>query len=286
MVLPKPYYGMYRAEAIPAPASLDDRRANSPYARRENKAPNPYRDPQKVRQMISDYYGLVTEVDDWVGKVLQRLDELGLAQDTLVIFTSDHGEMLGDHGMHSKMTFYEGAAHVPLLVRLPGVIPAGTVVKAPAAQIDLFATILDYLGQRGQESEGQSLRPLIEGKDDGTGRVAISAWNATHFPGFMVFDGRWKLMFGQSASAPSLDALYDLQTDPHEIANLLGRNPDREKYRVEAERLKGVLITWLARVKSPYLAGVKARPVIVASEPSLKKVSVSRTAGKLGHPIP
>jgi len=261
MVLAKPYYGMYPANSIPSPASLDDRRENSPYARKYNKDPNPYRDPAKVRQMISDYYGLVAEVDDWVGKILNRLDELGLAQNTLVIFTSDHGEMLGDHGMHSKMTFYEGAAHIPLLMRLPDAIPSGTVVKATVAQIDLFATILDYLGQPGHESEGRSLRPLIEGKDDGAGRIAFSEWNATHFPGFMVFDGRWKLMFGQSANAPSVDALYDLQNDPNEIINLIGANPDWQKHKAETERMKALLVDWLARVNSPYLKEVKARPL-------------------------
>jgi len=262
MVLPRPYYGMYPYDSIPVPASLDDRRANSPYERRHNTDPNPYRDPAKVRQMISDYYGLVAEVDNWIGTILKRLDELGLAQNTLVVFTSDHGEMLADHGMHSKMTFYEGAAHVPLLMRLPGVIPAGKVVNAPAAQIDLFATILDYLGQTGHASEGRSLRPLIEGKDDGAGRIAVSEWNSTHFPGFMVFDGRWKLMFGQSVNAPSLDALYDLQNDPNEITNLIGHNPNREKFRAEVERLKALLVAWLERVKSPCRDGVKARPVI------------------------
>ena len=262
MVVCKPYYGRYPANSIVAPASLADRRENSPYARRYNSDVNPYRDPQKIRQMISDYYGLVTEVDDWVGKLLQRLDELGHAQDTLVIFTSDHGEMLGDHGMHSKMLFYEGAVHVPLLLRLPGTIPAGTVVKAPAAQIDMFATILDYLGVAAHASEGESLRPLIEGQDDGTGHVAISEWNSAHFPGFMVCDGRWKLMFGQSAGAPSVDALYDLQGDPNELINLIGDNPEREKHRAEVERMKGLLVAWLTRVRSPWLAGVQARPAL------------------------
>lgn len=261
MVLPKPYYGMYPAATIPPPASLADRRDNSPYWRRDNQDPNPYRDPHKVRQMISDYYGLVTEVDDWIGKILKRLDELGLAENTLVIFTSDHGEMLGDHGMHSKMSFYEGAAHVPLLMRLPGVIPARAVVKAPAAQIDLFATILDYLGQGRHESEGRSLRPLVEGKDNGAGRIAVSEWNSPALPRFMVFDGRWKLMFGQSADAPALDGLYDLQTDPQEVTNLIGRNPGWEKHRHDAERMKGLLLGWLSSVKSPFLESVKARPV-------------------------
>ena len=262
MVLPKPYYDRYPPETLPAPASLADPRANSPYASRYNDDPNPYRDPGKIRRMISDYYGLVTEVDDWVGKILAKLHDLGLDRNTLVVFTSDHGEMLGDHGMHSKMVFYEGAVHIPLLMRLPGVIPAGTVVQAPVAQIDFFATILDYLGQGSHASEGESLRPLIEGKADGAGRIAISEWHSTHFPGFMVCDGRWKFMFGQTVEAPSLDALYDLQSDPDEIQNLLGNNPELEKYRPEAERLKARLVAWLERIKSPYLDGVKARPVI------------------------
>ncbi len=266
MAVAKPYYGMYPADTIPVPVSLNDRGENSPYWRQQNRDTGPYRDPQKVRQMISDYYGLVTEVDDWIGKILNRLSELGLADNTLVIFTSDHGEMLGDHGVHSKMKFFEGAAHIPLLMRLPGVIPAGKVVQAPAAQIDLFATILDYLGMSGHESEGRSLRPLIEGKDDSADRVAVSEWHATHLPGFMVFDGRWKFMFGQTADAPSLDALYDLQNDPNEVTNLIGCNPDREKYKAEAERMKNLLVAWLVRVKSPYLESVKARPVIGAGE--------------------
>jgi len=82
----------------------------------------------------------------------------------------------------------------------------------------------------------------------------------------MVFDGRWKFMFGQTATAPSLDALYDLRNDSEEIANLIGCNPNREKYKAEAERMKSLLVAWLTRVKSQYLEGVKARPVIGAGE--------------------
>ena len=82
----------------------------------------------------------------------------------------------------------------------------------------------------------------------------------------MAFDGRWKFMFGQSAAAPSLDALYDLQNDPDEITNLIGRNPDRQKYRTEAERMKHLLVAWLTRVKSPHLEAVNARSAIGEAE--------------------
>ncbi len=263
MITPEPYYSLYPPEKIPVPASLNDPRTNSPYADRNKSADDArYRDPQNIRQMTSIYYGMVAEIDVWVGKILQRLDELGLAENTLVIFTADHGEELGEHGMHGKFVFYEGSVHVPLLLRLPGVIPAKTVVNAPASQLDLFGTILDYLNQPARPTEGHSLRPLIEGKESGAGRIAISEWPAANLPGFMVTDGRWKLLFGRNATNKSLDALYDLRTDPHELNNLIGRNPDREKSRSEALRMKGLLIDWLAQVKSPLLETVKARPVI------------------------
>jgi arylsulfatase A-like enzyme len=261
MVLPKPYYGMYPAATLSVPASISDPRTNSPYIPKRYGLDS-YRDPDNVRQMKSDYYGLVTLDDDWIGKLLQRLDELGLADHTLVVFTADHGEMLGDHGMMSKFVFYEGSVHIPLILRLPGVIPAGTVVKAPVAQIDLFSTILDYLGKAAPASDGRDLRPLIEGHEDGADRIAVSEWPAPSIPGYMITDGRWKLLFGRDKDARSLDALYDLQSDPDELNNLIGNNPDREKHRAEAERMKGLLVQWLEHVKSAQLEGVKARPLM------------------------
>jgi arylsulfatase A-like enzyme len=260
MVLPKPYYGMYPAKDMPVSASIDDPRADSPYLKSGNARPG-YRDPDKVRQMISDYYGLITLDDDWIGKILDRLDELHLTDHTLVIFTADHGEMLGDHGMFSKFVFFEGSAHIPLLMRLPGVIPAGKVVDAPVAQIDVFSTILDYCGFPGHASEGNDLRPLIEGKEDGSSRYVVSEWNGTAVPGFMVFDGRWKLMFGRGITARSLDALYDLQDDPNELHNLLANEESFAKNRERADRLKGLLVKWLEQVHAENVEDVKRRPV-------------------------
>ena len=179
MVLPKPYYGMYPPAAIPAAGEPWATAATiRPTGGATTRTPNPYRDPQKVRQMISNYYGLVTEVDDWIGKVLKRLDELELAENTLVIFTSDHGEMLGDHGMHSKMAFYEGAAHIPLLMRLPGVIPRRRWFKAPAAQIGSVRHD-SRLPRPGPPRVGRPQPPpLVEGRDNGAVHFAVSEWNS------------------------------------------------------------------------------------------------------------
>jgi arylsulfatase A-like enzyme len=274
MIVSEPYYSMYPPQGIPAPASISDPRTNSPYTDRPGEGVL-YRQPQLIKQMTSIYYGMVREVDDWIGKILQRVDDLGLADNTLIIFTSDHGEMLGDHGMHGKFVFYEGSVHVPLLMRLPGAIKPGTVIKAPASHIDLFPTILDYCGKAGNASEGRSLRPLIDGIDPGTNRVAVSEWPATRVPGFMICDGRWKLLYGRTANAPSLDALYDLQTDPQELNNLIGKNPQREQYRTEVTRMKGLLVEWLIRVKSPHLESVRARPILADANSVAGKAETS-----------
>lgn len=274
MIVSEPYYSMYPPQGIPAPASISDPRTNSPYTDRPGEGVL-YRQPQLIKQMTSIYYGMVREVDDWIGKILQRVDDLGLADNTLIIFTSDHGEMLGDHGMHGKFVFYEGSVHVPLLMRLPGAIKPGTVIKAPASHIDLFPTILDYCGKAGNASEGRSLRPLIDGIDPGTNRVAVSEWPATRVPGFMICDGRWKLLYGRTANAPSLDALYDLQTDPQELNNLIGKNPQREQSRTEVTRMKGLLVEWLIRVKSPHLESVRARPILADANSVAGKAETS-----------
>lgn len=262
MMVSEPYYSRFPPSSIPLPPSLNDPLANSPYAERVERERAAYRDPENIRQLTSIYYGMVAEIDDWVGRILARLDELGLARNTLVVFTSDHGETLGEHGLHGKFVFYEGSVRVPLLLRLPGVIPARTVINAPASHVDLFPTILDYLGRPGHPSEGRSLRPLIERRESGEDRIAVSEWPSNTVPGFMLCDGRWKFLYGRSADASSLDALYDLQADPQEMNNLIGRHPDRESHRAEVVRLKGLLVEWLTRTKSPHLEGVKARAVL------------------------
>jgi len=95
--------------------------------------------------MISNYYGLVKEIDDWVGKILDTLDNNGLTDNTMVVFISDHGEMLGAHGMREKNVFYEESSHIPLMIRFPGEIVPQTTVDGYISLVDLFPTILAIL---------------------------------------------------------------------------------------------------------------------------------------------
>jgi len=259
MILPKPYYGMYPADKIAAPTSIDDPMENSPYAARAARDEmKRYRNKDHARQMASNYYGMVREIDDWVGRILDRLDTHGLTDNTLVIFTSDHGEMLGDHGMHSKMVLYEGSAHIPLLMRLPGAIKPGTVVKTPVAHTDLLATILDYLSMPARKSDGRSLRTLMNGKEDGID-FCVSQWRSGNGPNYMVRTRRWKLLTSYNPKSPVVSALYDLENDPHEMNNLIGKNPNSKKHLPQAEKLRARLIGWLKKTNSPHLKGVQAR---------------------------
>ena len=161
-VIPEPYYSMVDRGKIEIPGTFEmpewDRRGPS-------KRLGEVMGPEGIREYMAIYHGMVKYIDDQVGRVLGKLDALGLAENTLVLFTTDHGDMVGAHGCIGKsiFSFYDDLVRIPLLMRLPGRIPPGRVVSNPVSQIDVMPTILDYVG--GQEPEtlhGASLRPLID----------------------------------------------------------------------------------------------------------------------------
>jgi len=265
MLPPEPYYSMYPAENMLSPASISDDMQNSPYTSangRVNKTE--YADPEKIKYMISNYYGLVKEIDDWVGKILDKLDTLGLAENTMVIFTSDHGEMLGAHGMREKNVFYEESAHIPLLMRFPNEIDTVTQVDGYVSLIDLFPTIIDYLEIGTYESDGKSLRGLIEGTDQEHGNYVVTEWDyrGETEPNYMIVKDGWKLIIPYTKSSTVLNAMFDLNTDPHEMNNLLGDNPDSDQYLEKAEELRTALLEWLEKNNSQHYYGVAARVLV------------------------
>ncbi len=255
----EPYASMYDPAEMPLPPSMNDPMERSPYqnANRNYSGPR-YRDPENIRHFIATYYGLVKEIDDWVGKILDKLDQHGLTDKTLVIFVSDHGEMLGSHGMSAKNIFYEESVHVPFLMRLPGVITAGARVKDPVSTRDIFPTILDYLGQAPVEGiNAESLRGVIEGRE--TRDFAVAEWRETRtVPTYMIRSGDWKLLISKLPDAPSIDALYNLADDPYEMHNLLFEGMP-ENHAMIAAGLKEKLISWLEEAGSPSVQGVRNR---------------------------
>jgi arylsulfatase A-like enzyme len=245
---------------------LDDRKS-SPYeqANRNYQSPR-YSDPEKVRHFIATYYGLIKEVDDWVGKILDKLDQHGLTDNTLVVFVSDHGEMLGSHGLTSKNIFYEESVHVPFLMRLPGAIEAGTRVKSAVSTRDIFPTVLDYLGQAHHSNiNSESLRGVIDGTEERD--FVVAEWREDRkVPTYMVRSGDWKLLISRIPEADSLDALYNLADDPNEVDNLLFDGMSISNARFAAD-LKNKLISWLEDANSPAADGVRKRQLpAVASQ--------------------
>ena len=163
----EPYYSMYKRSSIAATRESQFCRARGPHHRR--LALRPVLGEDGMREYLGVYYGLISMVDWNVGRLLDALQKHGLERDTLVIFTADHGDMHGGHGMYDKQTFsmYEETTRVPLILRWPGQIAAGKTVRTQAGSCDLHPTILDYLSIKSRGTvHGASLRNFIEGRED------------------------------------------------------------------------------------------------------------------------
>ncbi len=221
-VIPEPYYSMVDRKKIKLPGSHD---LPAWEAHTASKRLGDLAGDEGLREFAAVYYGQVKYIDDQVGRILRKLDELGLTEKTLVIFTTDHGDMVGAHGCIGKsiIGIYDDLLRIPFEMRLPGVIKPGTVVRQPVSQIDVMPTILDYVGQPAPEQlQGQSLRPLIEGRD-----VPWRDYAFCQRDNFlrMVRTDHYKYTFGLK---PKLISLFDLKADPEENQNLadLPRNAD------------------------------------------------------------
>ena len=257
----EPYASMYKSREMISPASIHDSRSNSPY--RPNPMEASYTDPDKVKFMAANYYAFVSEIDDWVGKILYKLEELKLADNTLVLFVSDHGEMLGAHGMRGKFCFYEESVRVPFLVRFPGKIKPGQVIDTPVSTLNIFPTILDYAGLKTIPTDGYSLKPVMEGvKTKYDFAVSEWTWKNQNVPSLMIRTKEWKLMTTHRSEGKDVEALFDLKKDPMEVNNLLGSNPERSKYSQKTEELRSKLVGYLKDVNSPLLEGVASRTLI------------------------
>ena len=176
--------------------------------------------PADWRLIAAAYAALVTEIDDHVGRILARLEEVGQAPNTLVIFTSDHGEFLGDHGRLGKgMPGHDCITRVPALVRLPGRIPPGRRISGLAESIDLTATLLDYAGvQQPSFFQGRTLRPQLDGRSDvGREDVLTESFTPAGPTVACLRTATHKYVLHDSGR----EILFDLSADPAEFANVV-----------------------------------------------------------------
>lgn len=225
---------------------------------------------ESIHELRKGYYASIAFLDQEVGRVLSHLDREGLAENTLVIFLSDHGDMLWDRGLFSKGAFfYDASVRVPLLMRFPGKIPTGARVKGPVQQLDIAATVLAAAGfdrEKLQKTmpDSMDLVSLIRrGRDyDNYRDYAVCMYRNTGYgPGHKYFDPpihatmfrdeRFKLnVYHGSADGRGLEGeLYDMQNDPQETRNLWS-DPQQAGVKM---RLMGRLIDWMFEHDLRYL---------------------------------
>lgn len=169
-----------------------------------------------IRKARHAYYSSIAYVDDWVGQLLQTLQACALADNTVVVFTADHGDMLGERGLWYKMNFFEGASRIPLIIAGPGIEPAR--VAEHVSLLDVLPTLLDLAGAALPETaDGTTLMPLLGG-DREPDRSVLGEYlgEGAVAPILMIRRGRHKFVFCE-ADPPQL---YDLDADPHELLNL------------------------------------------------------------------
>lgn len=205
-----------------------------------------------AKQIKACYYAMIELIDTKVGEILDTLEETGQRENTIVIFTSDHGEMLGDHGiLYKGCRFFEGLTHVPLVFSCPGTIKENLTASGLTDLVDMPKTILDFAGIDAPDMmQGRSLRPILTGGADPAFHkdFVVSHYNdsivipngfSSH--GTMVFDGRYKTCLYHDAN---LGEIYDLQNDPDEFHDLWWDKDARElKSRLISRHVNALMTT-------------------------------------------
>ena len=270
-IAPAPYHAMYGDNHIlPANRSGDERDNPHPVIAafmRHEESRNFQRD--EVREtVIPAYMGLVKQIDDEVGRLLDDLDHRGLTDNTVIVFTSDHGDYLGDHWLGEKELFHEASARIPLIVCDPAAAAdptRGMTDSRLVEAIDLVPTFVELAGgtPAAHRVEGRSLLPLLHGGGGGAGRGSRSDWRQTAFSeidygyrearrelgldphqarAFMVRDSRYKYIHYEGFRPQ----LFDLADDPNELTDL-GSSPNHQSVCAE---LHERLFAWLRQRKT------------------------------------
>ena len=227
---PKPYDEVYPMDEVEFPPNYHLNRDGSP---RETTA----EEDEVARRFIAYYWGLVTLIDDQVGAIVKALEQKGILDNTLVIFTSDHGEMMFDFGRLGKGNFTEPVTRMPLILLPPGGKPAVSDVDGLVETYDIAPTVLDYANAEiPSNMSATSLRPVIDG--EGSTKEAVFCEymrNDRSHTGVCVRTERYKYAYW-SAGMP--EEFYDLWEDPHERRNAI----DDPAYRAEIERHRVLVI--------------------------------------------
>jgi choline-sulfatase len=203
-----------------------------------NRATPELSDPEQARRRMAFYFASLAQMDDCLGKVLAALDELDYSRDTIVIYTSDHGEMLGDHGLWQKFQFYEPSCGIPLLVRAPGIAPPASICDMPVSNVQYVNTVCELCGVPQPDGlDAASFARQIRNPAD-TAPTTVYSEFALHSRGakYMIRQGSLKY----TLRTHDREELFDLASDPHEMRNL-ALEPDGKE---PAAKMKQKLFAW------------------------------------------
>jgi arylsulfatase A-like enzyme len=223
----------------------------------EERVSRAFSDDTARTRVLTAYMGLIKQLDDQIGRLMTFVEEQGLAEDTMIVFTSDHGDYLGDHWMGEKELFHDASARIPLIVvdpRPEADATRGQKSSTLVEAIDVVPTILDYFGGASVPHiiEGRSLQSILHGEVDKVREIAVSEYDYSmrdvrkrlgvtvkDAKLTMLFDGRWKYIFAEGFRP----MLFDLEADPDELTDL-GANPALAE---EAARLERLFFDWARR---------------------------------------
>ncbi|MFV9684259.1 choline-sulfatase [Pseudomonas sp. NY15367] len=227
--IPREYWDRYEGVDIPLPRQHIEQAEQDPHSQRLLKVIDLWGKPlpeDKIRDARRAYFGACSYIDDNIGKLLKTLEECGLAEDTLIVFSGDHGDMLGERGLWYKMHWFEMAARVPLLVHAPKRFAAHRVSQS-VSTLDLLPTLVELAGgqvEQGLELEGLSLLPHLKGKGGHDEVLGEYMAEGTLSPLMMIRRGPWKFVY--SEQDPPL--LFNLDSDPQELHNLADCNEHKD----------------------------------------------------------
>lgn len=224
---PEPYASMYRDVAVPEPIIGQWRDSACPPAFLKYQLKQGYDvlSPEVLRAARIAYYGLVTQVDYSMGRVLSALQDVNLLDDTCIVYTSDHGELLGDHRAGAKSFYYEGSARVPMVLRMPQYFDhrhPGEICDSLVTHSDLLATFMDVAGAPSEFDdlpESHSLRRLANKERAGRSYLEGTTYDPTVARGnvplyYARVEGNWKYIWYPEGA---VEQLFDLDQDPHEL---------------------------------------------------------------------
>ncbi|MEF9960481.1 MAG: sulfatase-like hydrolase/transferase [Niameybacter sp.] len=238
---PEPYYSMYRGEDIAEPVCgdwADDENAPLAFKRLRQMWGYDTISPKIRKEIKSAYYGLLTQVDYNMGRIFAALQDFDMLKDTIILFTSDHGEYLGDHHTAAKFFLHQASAHVPFVLRLPEPLLSqygGTKQEAPVTHADILPTLVKLAGGEVPEDvDGQDLMAVIEGKEEPREYLEmVTQMGLLECIG--ITDGKYKYIWYLEDQK---EQLFDLIEDPEELTDLAYFT----RYEAIKEKLKQELI--------------------------------------------